>query len=236
MDNEWHLACVLRRVHFVGSLTARNFGLLIAYVIPGFVALAGLGIVSEPVRLWLLGADDRGPTVGGVVYLLLACVAAGMTASAVRWLLIDQIHARAGLVPPLWNDAWLEERREAYELLIELHYRYYQFYGNTLVTLLFSYATFRMSSRAALGWVELGVIFLSGVFFAASRDALSKYHRRSQRLLSGEKGQGVPMTNGGHHETSSASAKEQKGSDNKKPAGAPPQQKSAQKDQDTGKK
>ena len=45
----------------MGELTARNFGLLIAYVLPGFVGLWGLGYLSEPVRTWLSGAGPAGP-------------------------------------------------------------------------------------------------------------------------------------------------------------------------------
>jgi hypothetical protein len=206
--------------HPVLEPLARNFGLLIAYIIPGFIALLGLSLVSEPIRLWLLGAGASGPSIGGVVYLMLACVAAGMTASAVRWALVDAIHHRCGLVRPVWDDARLMERLDAYLTLIEIHYRYYQFYSNSLVALLFSFGIKCRRDGIACGWLEGGVLFVSVVFYAASRDALSRYYHRSALLLGITKGLGTDMTNGGHHDTTGGEKLETKTGETK-PTPAP---------------
>jgi len=170
----------------VGELSTRNFGLLIAYLIPGFVALWGLATLAEPVRLWLVGVAGEGPNAAGVVYALLASMAAGMTASACRWALVDAVHHRTGLTPPLWDDSKLHERLEAFESLVDNHYRYSQFYGNTLCACVFAFIAWRASPSSAAvpwGWPELGLLSLAALFVAGSRDALRRYYSRTASLL-----------------------------------------------------
>ena len=73
-----------------------NFGVLIAFVLPGFVVLWGVSYFSATVRLWLSGAGTT-PTIGGFMFGTLASVAAGVTVSTVRWLVIDKIHHWTGI-------------------------------------------------------------------------------------------------------------------------------------------
>ena len=64
------------------DVSGRNFGLLIAYVLPGFVSLCGMAELSPNMKSWLVtGSMTNGvaPTVGGFLYLTLASVAAGLT-------------------------------------------------------------------------------------------------------------------------------------------------------------
>lgn len=170
----------------MGDVTARNFGLLVAYLIPGFVALWGVSFLSDPVRAWLWGGAADGATVGGFLYVTLASVAVGMTASAVRWAVIDWLHHATGVKSPKWDDAVLEKKLSAFEYVVEQHYRYYQFYGNSLVALLFTYGAWQASQECPcirLGGLDVGVFLIGLVFFAGSRDALRKYYRRASVLL-----------------------------------------------------
>lgn len=169
----------------MGELSARNFGLLIAYVLPGFVALAGLSLRCDAARLWLFGPDGTGPSAGSIPCTLIASVAAGMTASAVRWAVVDTLHHATGVARPAWNDARLTDRLPAYELLIEIHYRYYQFYANSLVGGLFAYGLWRShaAERSGPSWPDAAAVFLVLVFYAGSRDTLRKYYSRTALLL-----------------------------------------------------
>lgn len=168
----------------MGELTARNFGLLIAYLIPGFICLWGLSPHVPQLHAWLAGAATPGPTLGGFLFVTIASVAAGLTASAVRWAVLDSIHAATGIQRPAWNDRSLSDKLTAFDYLVEQHYRYYQFYGNTLVATAFAYVAWRLSlaSRPSL-WLDFGVALLELVFLAGSRDALRKYYGRASLLL-----------------------------------------------------
>lgn len=166
------------------ELSGRNFGLLIAYVIPGFVALWGLSWSSEPVLQWFQGSGATGPSVGGALYVVMASVACGMTANALRWASIDQLHHLTGLSRPDWDDSRLQEHLEAFDYLVENHFRYYQFYASSIVSLLVAYASWRHSGTSdGSGGAEFVLSLLIGVFLAASRDSLRRYYSGTALLL-----------------------------------------------------
>src|SRR4051794_2531439 len=99
--------------------------------------------------------------------------------STARWLVVDTLHHCTGLKPPAWDFALLAKNVQAFELLVGIHYRYYQFNANMLVALAWSYAT----GGAAEGWRRAAYVGLAALFFLGSRDALRKYYDRAGRLL-----------------------------------------------------
>ena len=162
-----------------------DFGLVIAYIFPGCVVLGGLAAAVSVVEGWLAGAIGSA-SVGGFLYVGLAAIGAGLTASTMRWLIVDSLLHRTGIAPPAWDFARLTERAEAFHLLIESHYRYYQFYSNTLVAIIFAYACWRLgqgSDDVPLGVPELGFSALASLFAAASRNTLRNYYARAGALL-----------------------------------------------------
>lgn len=168
----------------MGDFSGRNFGLLIAYVIPGFLSLWGLSFGSGTVREWLRGAGAAGPSVGGAFFVLIACIACGMTANAVRWATVDQVHHLTGLPHPAWDDSRLQDNLEAFDYLVENHFRYYQFYAASIVSMLLAYGAWRLSGhKDPTGGAEFAVSVLAGVFLACSRDALRKYYAGTSLLV-----------------------------------------------------
>ena len=87
------------------DLSGKNFGLLIAYIVPGAIVLIGLGAFSPTVQAWLVNPSESQPSIGGFLFVTLASVAAGMTASAVRWATIDRLHHWTGIEKPVWDDS-----------------------------------------------------------------------------------------------------------------------------------
>lgn len=167
------------------SVSNDTFGPLIAYLVPGATALAGLSPFLPAVGDWFAAARTDAPTVGGFLYLTVASLAAGMTVSAVRWAVVDRAHARTGLPAPDLDFAMLPGRVEELRLLIEIHYRHYQFYANMLVALAVAYVGHRAHvGLARPGLADLAVVLLGPVFWLTSRDTLGKYYARSARLLS----------------------------------------------------
>ena len=173
----------------VQSISNDNFGPLIAYLVPGATALLGYSPFSATLRSWFATAPLDAPTIGGFLYLTVASLAVGMSVSAVRWALVDTVHGLTGIRPPPLDFAALGENVDAYALLIEIHYRHYQFYANMFVATLVAYACYRarLGGLTALGWTDLGVLLLEIIFFATSRDTLRKYYGRSRRLLAGRR-------------------------------------------------
>ena len=53
----------------MNQITSPAFGLVIAYLIPGFLALAGLSPHLPTVQAWLGTLPDESPSVGGFLYV-----------------------------------------------------------------------------------------------------------------------------------------------------------------------
>ena len=166
----------------VQDVSSKNFGLLIAYLIPGFTTLWGISYYSPIVRSWLGSTATSNASVGGFLYVTLASVGAGLTVSTIRWLIIDFIHHHTGIPQPAWDFSKLGQTVAAYDVLKEIHYRYFQFYSNGLVALTIAFVLRWVA--IGLQWAELGGVFLvCSLFFLASRDTLRKYYSRVHGLL-----------------------------------------------------
>lgn len=167
------------------SVTNDTFGPLIAYLIPGATVLVGLSPFVPAVQGWLAADPAAQPTLGVVLFLSLAALAVGMTVSAVRWAVVDAVHARTGLPPPDLDFARLPGRVEEFRLLIDIHYRHYQFHANMVVAVAAAYLAHRLDvGLAAPGPLDLAAAAVEPVFFLTSRDNLRKYYTRTRQLLS----------------------------------------------------
>lgn len=171
------------------SLSSRNFGIIIAYVIPGFIAMTGPfmhgNVAIRGGHIWVtewLGTSSTPPTIGGVLLLTLVALFFGLVISAVRWLIIDSIHHGTGIKPTRWDIGNLGQRVQGYETMVEFHYRYYQFYANSLLAIIFHY-TFRWQVVEIVPLEALLVTAVLVVLFVGSRDCLGKYYKRVASLL-----------------------------------------------------
>lgn len=165
------------------DITRNNFGLVIAYVIPGFVALWGAGSVSPIVRSWLQPMPNLPASLESVFFVTLASVAAGMTASAIRFATIDQIHHWTGLRRPVWDDRRLQRNLQAFDAVVEDHYRFYQFHANSAVSLAFVFLTWWFTTTLHPVFLTLGFIGIEAILLATSRDNLAKYYVRASQVL-----------------------------------------------------
>lgn len=164
------------------DITSANFGLLIAYILPGFLILLSLTQATHVFDAWILPGNPETPTIGGFFYGTLASVAFGLTGSTVCWILIDAIHHLTGIKQPPWDFRNLGETVAAFDRLVDMHYRYYQFYGGTLVGLIGGYILRIWSHGLHMPELVLVACFCV-LFFLGSRDTLSKYYQRVERLL-----------------------------------------------------
>lgn len=109
-----------------------------------------------------------------------------MIANVFRWALIDTIHHHTGVRMPPWDFSLLQEKLGGYELMVELHYRYHQFFANMLIALVFTYVAYRSAPSGYVmhyGMMDVGFVIVCVVLFLGSRDALQKYYRRAGELL-----------------------------------------------------
>jgi len=164
----------------VQSVSNANFGPLIAYLVPGATVLLGFSPFSPVLQAWFASTPATAPSLGGFLYLTVTSLAVGMTVSAIRWAVVDTLHAHTGLPLPPLDFSRLGTNVEAFALLIEIHYRHYQFYANMLVATAIAYACYRLHLgwHGSWGWPDAGIATLEAIYFAMSRDTLWKYKRR----------------------------------------------------------
>ncbi len=168
------------------DVTSNNFGVLIAYLVPGATALWGLSSFSQSLRAWIAATPSDAPTISGFLYLTVASLAVGMTVTAIRWACVDLVHTATGLTAPELDFSLLPGKVDAFNLLIEIHYRHYQFYSNMFVATAITWICHRINIQppCQISWTDPGFLLVETVFFLTSRDTLRKYHQRTQQLLS----------------------------------------------------
>ena len=156
------------------SVTNETFGPLIAYLVPGAMALLGISEFVPSLRSWFAIVPMQTPTIGGFLYLTVASIASGMVVNAVRWAVVDTFHRLTGLSLPKLDFSKIGQNVEAFNLVIEIHYRHYQFFGGMLVATAIAYVSHRLRNGGLwpLGWSDFGFFILEAIFLLASRDTL----------------------------------------------------------------
>ncbi len=76
------------------------------------------------------------PTVGSFLYVALDSLGAGLICSAFRWALVDTLHQRTGLPATELDYSKLRTNIDAFQMAVELNYRYYQFHASMALAVL----------------------------------------------------------------------------------------------------
>ena len=172
---------ILNYLGFIREVTHANFGLLIAFVIPGSLLLWGLEPYSETIQAWLAQSAAEPATVAGFLYVTVVSVGLGQVVSTLRWLIIDRVLEKAGVErQPQFEK--LNQSTEAFDRLVELHYRYYQGQSNSLVALwLAAPLRWTVNGFHFGGFVLLLIVTL--LLWLGAADTLRKYRRGLRSVL-----------------------------------------------------
>lgn len=155
------------------------FGIIIAYIVPGFIVLLALGQIHPDIG-YMMQPDGK-TEIAGLLYFfygLIAMIGLGVMISGLRWMTIDQINALTGIKRPAVNHAAIVGRETHYDTLIDTHYRYYQFYANCIVSLIIGDVALRgfAANIEMTITAELVLLGICVVLWICQRDTLRKYH------------------------------------------------------------
>ncbi len=165
----------------VRDITASNFGIAIAFLIPGFITLWGFSQLSPSLTGWMVVTSQAGFTIGGFLYVTLASLTLGLIASTIRWAVIDTIHHHTGVTRPDLEFGNLHDRTQAFSAIVEDRYRFYLFYGNSCVALPIATVCELVSGTP---WViVVPAIAVEALLLAGSRHSLTHYYRELAQLL-----------------------------------------------------
>ncbi len=155
------------------------FGRVIAFVIPGLIALYALSYFAPPLRN-LFGLTQP-PTVAGFLFVLLCSIGLGVFVSGIRWMIFH-----------LWLEREIdatnlnEKNDDAFRGLVSDYYQFYQFYSNSAVSVLFFFAAWVLtqpySGRATLCF-GIATLATLAVLITCARNTAGNYYRESNRFL-----------------------------------------------------
>ena len=179
---------MLKRIRPREGFHRDNFGVTIAFLLPGFALFWGLSY-SFPDISALLGRAQTLPdlSVGRLLYIVMASLTLGMVIGAVRWAVVDQflycvtrLHKAQGDYGELAKDG----KFKAFTGFVDNHYRYYQYYSNTLTAVLAGFIVYAVKVNPHLPWsICASGLMLAFILLLAARNALKHYNERVEQLL-----------------------------------------------------
>jgi len=164
-----------------------GFGQVIAFLLPGLIALKAVAYFSPVVTCWFTSCQTSRSPIGSALLLLVGSLAAGVTVSAARWAAIDCYCLRRYKRDDI-DYSKVDEHRTAFLTIIEGRYRFYQFHSNTLIAvavllvarLLHSWSSAWRGDRLV---VTIALLVAIPLLFAASRDGFRRMYRELHAML-----------------------------------------------------
>jgi hypothetical protein len=171
------------------DISEKNFGVIIAFWLPGFLLLWGVSYSFPSIATWLVSSSGNdGPTVGGFLYVSLASLAVGLIINATRWAFVQEIllYRLTRLPKAQINLGSLTDKDvlAAFNGVIENNYRYYQYYSNALVAIALSlacYLTYGDGARKSVAACVLGGV-AAAILFVACRNELAAFNKRAEAI------------------------------------------------------
>jgi hypothetical protein len=187
----------------VRDLVAENFGIVVAYVVPGGVALLAGMYASPGLKGWVSQAAGEATTFGGFLILVTVALGLGMIVQAARFFFFERFLTWRRLpgssrIKDRYPDLFRErashstrrepEVRAAFRELSEAHYRFYQCHGGLFIAgpaAFVSWWYWRPSSAGVVKLAVVGALLLLAevALFEAALDALKRNRERERDIL-----------------------------------------------------
>jgi hypothetical protein len=171
--------------------TGLDFGALIAFVAPGFVAFQGLAYHVKIAASWIQAASEKEQNVGVFLFVALASLSIGLAVSGVRALVLDSVlrsrcMCRWRIPESRLNWALIDDvDLQTLVTIRDNFYRYYQFYANTAVALILVAAARLVSSQPKVGCMAQFVFWAAFiVLLLSARQSFDLYVKGINELVS----------------------------------------------------
>ena len=164
-----------------------SFGLLIGFFLPGFAGLFCLRFWSASVDRWFDAVITPSSGVGPLSVVLLISLVVGLQVSLFRWLIFEKWLCRHDRLEEKYFKTLSDEGHlSAFQVVIEQHYRYHQFWGGIAVVIPVGMLGW-MLSGLELNWpsaLTLGfLIFVEGLTVVGAIEAFRFYTKRAKAVL-----------------------------------------------------
>jgi hypothetical protein len=168
------------------DVTENNFGVIIAFLLPGFLFLWGLSFSNNDVATWLTNMSSKdAPQIGSFLYTTVASLALGLLIDAIRGAVIDEIFYRFfNLEWPAINSSKLKNKDTlaAFNAAIQNHYRYYQYYANSVVAVAAAFAAYVIAGKSLSAEIAIPIGALLLILLYVSYDELKSFNERAKEI------------------------------------------------------
>jgi len=165
----------------------RNFGFIIAFLLPGFIGLWGISYFDRGVESWIKRASSGPTSIGDFLLVVVASLGIGIFVSGLRCLLFEELNLLKALKAPAKvgqeNRGPLSVQREANENF----YKFYLFYANTAVAVfvVFVVSLFLPSHEWTLLPKAIALVVSEVILVFSAKDSIKRYREAIRALPMG---------------------------------------------------
>jgi hypothetical protein len=185
----------------VKDVGSTSFGLLIAFLLPGFAGMFALAFFAPPVAELFSKFIEAESNVGRFLLMILCSLVVGLEVSIVRWLLFQELVCRKYKREPSSFDSLTDPAKlSAFRAAVDEHYRYHQFWGGMAIVTPFIGWGLLINQTVIVRLLILLLTFIAveAMNVAAACDAYKNYIDRTNRILRGSaNGQRMGTNTGG---------------------------------------
>jgi hypothetical protein len=171
----------------VKDVTSTSFGLVIAFLLPGLIALYGLSYFSPDLQALFATFLKAESNVGLFLLITLSALALGLQVSVLRYYLIERwICRKWKLSPEQFASLGSSGKLSAFRASVDEHLRYHQFWGGMAVVmpLLFVQWLWRPPHFTGRWWLLLiSAVLMEAVTVLAARQSFVSYVQRAEAIL-----------------------------------------------------
>ncbi len=171
------------------DLTSTSFAYIIAFLLPGLLAMYALNFWPADVARLPDPAFKAQATVGPSLILILMALGMGLCVSALRFFIFEKFLCRRHSFPPdMFAKLTKSNRLTSFRAVVDEHYRYHQFYGGCAVGFAVLYGGW-LRNTWVLSWhvvlISLAFVVLEVVLFKTAINAFERYVARGDVVVNG---------------------------------------------------
>lgn len=150
------------------------FGLVIAFMLPGFAGLYGLSLWFPALNVSLQVVTGPSASIAALLVLVMQSLLLGLEVTLLRWLIFERLLGQShSFTSKEFQKLSEPETLSAFHMVVEQHYRYHQFWGGLAVVIPIGAAGWLRSSPATLELKLAGAALLFALECLTAAGALS---------------------------------------------------------------
>ncbi len=181
------------------ELNIKSFGLIIAYLLPGFACIFCFAFWIDSFEDLINGFMSANSDFGSFLFILLLALLLGLILNAFRWIIYERWFLRKHKIPEdCYQELIKHDNLQAIYATLDENFRYHQFYGNISIIFLGFFIEFIKRSFLSLskGYERYNLLVIAGigsllvivelVLVSTATQSFKRYVKRSKSILKGE--------------------------------------------------